>query len=128
MTQAECVPRLDRCAREIVFALGTGLAHRLLLEADATWRMAGATMPEALHQVGTPIPDSILSCVRLKRRMIQKRPIPEHQAPAHAVRPAHLRWLVGLVNRCHTALKVSKQSPHVVFAYLGVGRIGHRGI
>src|SRR6516225_4736161 len=107
MAQAERAPRLDRCAREIVFAIRTGLAHRLLLEADATRRVAGAAMPKALHEIGTPVPDSVLSRVRLERRVIQKRPIPEHQAPAHAEWPMHLRWLVWLANRGHTVLEVS---------------------
>src|SRR6516164_9853459 len=101
MAQAECTPRLDRCAREIVFATRTGLAHRLLLEADATRRVAGAAMPKALHQIGTSVPGSVLSGVRLEPRGIQKRPIPEHQAPAHTEWPTHLRWLVWLVDCSH---------------------------
>src|SRR6516225_2110011 len=128
MAQAKRAPRLDRCACEIVFAIRTGLARRLLLEADATWRVAGAAMPKALHQIRTPVPDGVLSRVRLERRVIQKRPIPEHQAPAHTERPMHLRWLVWLADCGHTVLKVSVQRAHVVFAYLGVRRIGHRGI
>src|SRR5277367_1877048 len=128
MAQAERAPRLDRCAREIVFAIGTCIAHRLLLEADATRRVAGAAMPKALYEVRAPIPDSIPSCVRLERRVIQKRPIPEHQAPAHAERPTHLRRLIWPVDRCYTVLKVSVQRAHVVVVYFGIGRIGHRGI
>src|SRR6516225_10642136 len=104
MAQAKRAPRLDRCACEIVFAIRTGLARRLLLEADATWRVAGAAMPKALHQIRTPVPDGVLSCVGLEWRVIQERPIPEHQPPAHAVWPTHLRRLVWLVNCGHTVL------------------------
>src|SRR6516164_7035276 len=105
MAQAECTPRLDGCAREIVFAIRTGLAHRLLLEADAARRVAGPAMPKALHQISTPVPDSVLSRVRLEGRAIQESPVPEHQAPAHAERPAHLGRLVWPINCLHTVLK-----------------------
>ncbi|MNQ80976.1 hypothetical protein D3C85_959750 [compost metagenome] len=91
VTQAERAPLFHGFPGQIVLAAGTGIAHGLLLEGNAPWRMASATVPQALHQIGAAVHSLILGWVGYEGRVIDKQPIPEPQPPTLVERPAHVR-------------------------------------
>ncbi|MNC39390.1 hypothetical protein D3C75_880460 [compost metagenome] len=128
ITQAQGAPVLDGFPGEEVLATAAGVTHGLFLKGDAARGMAGATMAQALHQIGAAIDQRIAVRVGFERLIIDKCPVPECQPPAHVERPAHVGGLVGLADRLHRLHQVGVQRLHVLLADFGVGRVGHGGI
>ncbi|MNX97718.1 hypothetical protein D3C86_1300940 [compost metagenome] len=88
-------------------------------------RMAGAAVRHGLHHVGAPIPGGAPGGVGAHRVIAQVQPVPGHQQPAHAVRPAHLGARVGLADRLDLGAQVGVERRHVVTRHARIGRVRH---
>ncbi|MNH03217.1 hypothetical protein D3C79_624710 [compost metagenome] len=111
-----------------VLAAAASIAHGLFLEGDTTRGMTGATMAQTLDQIGAAVDQRVAVRVGLERLVVEERPVPQRQPPAHVEWPAHVGGLIGLADRCHVLHQVGVQRAHVRFAHFRVGRVGHRGV
>lgn len=111
--------------------VGRAIARRqgLLLHAQPTRGMAGATVAKAFDQVGAARQHRVLPGGGLEvLHLGSEGPAPECQRPAHRQRPRDVAGLVGLLHRLHAMHEVGVEGAHVRFADSRVGRVGHRRV
>jgi len=104
------------------------LIEAFFLKHDAARSVTGATVAQALHQIGAAIPGVALVRVGFVAVFVQHQEVPNRQRPTGTFNAFDFIFQVGLIDRLHFVHKVVIQRAHVLFGDFGVGRIRHRRV